>query len=82
MDIAASLGIQQLKRAWTFQKRRAEMATFYNDAFQGFTGVLPPQPQEGDVHAWHLYVLRIGLEATISRDRFTTPLASLLARYI
>lgn len=69
-DIAASLGIQQLKKAWKFQNRRSEMAAYYNAAFKDLPVILPPDACEGDVHAWHLYILRLGDEAAISRDRF------------
>jgi dTDP-4-amino-4,6-dideoxygalactose transaminase len=69
-DIAAALGIQQLKKAWGFQKRRAEMAAFYDEAFKDLPILLPPKAPAGDVHAWHLYVIRLKDEVTISRDRF------------
>jgi dTDP-4-amino-4,6-dideoxygalactose transaminase len=69
-DIAASLGIHQLKKAWSFQKRRAEMAVLYDQAFKDLPLMLPPHASEGDVHAWHLYVIRLGSEVRISRDRF------------
>ena len=69
-DIAASLGIQQLKKAGAFQKGRSEMAAYYDKAFDGLPVMLPPKAPEGDVHAWHLYVLRLGDEVSVSRDRF------------
>jgi len=37
--------------------------------------MLPPRAPGGDVHAWHLYVLRLGAAAPISRDRFIEVLA-------
>jgi len=69
-DIAASLGIHQLKRAWELQKRRTEMASTYNRAFASLPVSLPPIAPADDVHAWHLYVLRIGAQAPIRRDAF------------
>ena len=30
----------------------------------------PPPASHGDMHAWHLYVVRLGDEVTISRDHF------------
>jgi dTDP-4-amino-4,6-dideoxygalactose transaminase len=69
-DIAASLGIHQLKKAGAFQKRRSEMAAYYDKAFGDLPVMLPPKAPEGDVHAWHLYILRLGDEVTVSRDRF------------
>lgn len=69
-DIAASLGIQQLKKVGAFQKRRSEMAAYYDKAFIDLPVILPPKAPEGDVHAWHLYVLRLSDEVAVSRDRF------------
>ena len=69
-DIAAALGIHQLKRAQGFQARRAEIAARYDAAFRGLPLVTPPLPAVGDRHAWHLYALRLGDGAGIGRDRF------------
>ncbi|GLI36663.1 DegT/DnrJ/EryC1/StrS aminotransferase family protein [Geobacter hydrogenophilus] len=69
-DLAASLGIHQLKKAWQFQKRRAAMAAIYDEAFKELPVILPPHAPEGDVHAWHLYVIRLRDDVSISRDRF------------
>lgn len=69
-DIAASLGIQQLKKAWRFQKRREGMAAKYDEAFKDLPVLLPPKAPSNDVHAWHLYVLRLHDNAAVSRNRF------------
>jgi dTDP-4-amino-4,6-dideoxygalactose transaminase len=69
-DMAASLGIQQLKKAWRFQEKRSGMAMRYDYAFKDLPLVLPPHPPPGDVHSWHLYVVRLTDDAWISRDRF------------
>lgn len=69
-DIAASLGIHQLKKAWQFQLRRSEMATIYDEGLCDLPVLLPPHAPEGDTHAWHLYVLRLAPEASVKRDRF------------
>jgi dTDP-4-amino-4,6-dideoxygalactose transaminase len=69
-DIAAAMGLHQLKRAQGFQARRAEIAARYDAAFQGLPLVTPPLPAAGDRHAWHLYALRLGDGAGIERDRF------------
>lgn len=69
-DIAAALGIQQLKKAWKFQERRSEMAAFYNEAFKDLPLILPPKAPANDVHAWHLYVIRLKDDLSVSRDRF------------
>ena len=69
-DIAAALGLQQLKKAWRFQQQRQALAMHYHQALAGLPLVLPPGPCQGDLHAWHLYVVRLGDAATISRDLF------------
>ena len=69
-DIAAALGLQQLKKARAFQRTRARIATMYDEAFAELPLLLPPKPPAGDQHAWHLYVLRLTDAAGIERDRF------------
>ena len=69
-DIAAALGIQQLKKAHAFQQRREAIAVMYDAAFAGLPVLRPPRPAAGDRHAWHLYVLRLADDAGIARDRF------------
>jgi len=68
-DIAAALGLQQLKKARRFQQRRAALAALYDEALAGLPVLLPPQPRAGDTHAWHLYVLRLADGAGIARGR-------------
>ena len=69
-DIAAAMGLHQLKRLTTFQKRREEIAQQFNEAFAGLPVITPPVPTAGDVHAWHLYVLRLGDGVKVGRDAF------------
>ncbi|MFG6468674.1 DegT/DnrJ/EryC1/StrS family aminotransferase [Roseateles sp. BYS87W] len=69
-DLAAALGLHQLKRLPAFQKRREQIATRYHEAFADLPVILPPDAPEGDVHSWHLYVLRLAEDAGISRDEF------------
>ncbi|PND39666.1 UDP-4-amino-4,6-dideoxy-N-acetyl-beta-L-altrosamine transaminase [Paucibacter aquatile] len=69
-DIAAALGIHQLKRIQAFQARREQIAAAYNEAFADLPLILPPKAVEGDVHSWHLYVLRLSDAAKIERDAF------------
>lgn len=69
-DIAASLGVEQLKKAYRFQQRRAEIADYYNRALGELPIVKPPGPEEGDTHAWHLYAIQLAREARVGRDEF------------
>lgn len=69
-DIAASLGIHQLKRANSFQQKRAQIAAMYDEALAGFPIIRPPHAALGEIHAWHLYVAQLGDDAVLSRDVF------------
>lgn len=73
-DIAASLGLHQLQRIDGFQHKREHIAQRFDAALADLPLVLPPRPvHAGDVHAWHLYVVRLSDEAIaqgITRDGF------------
>jgi len=74
-DLAASLGIHQLRKAHAFQARRAELAARYDEAFGDLPLICPSDVPPGDVHAWHLYVVRLQDAAGVSRDRFIEQMA-------
>jgi dTDP-4-amino-4,6-dideoxygalactose transaminase len=69
-DVAASLGIHQLKRAHIFQQRRAYLASLYDQALVDLPLVLPPHAADGDLHAWHIYVVQLADSTSIERDTF------------
>ena len=69
-DIAAALGLQQLKRAQAFRQARERVVLRYNAGFAGLPLVVPPLPPAGELHSWHLYVLRLADGAGVPRDRF------------
>ena len=69
-DIAAALGLHQLKRLPAFQARREAIAQRYQAAFADLPVILPPEAPEGDTHSWHLYVLRLADTSPIDRDAF------------
>ena len=68
-DILSAIGRVQLKKAKTFFEQRKKIAQKYNAAFAGNDSfILPP---DGEGNAWHLYILRLNLEALkIGRDEF------------
>jgi len=68
-DIAAALGLQQLKKAHAFQQARERIAVAYDAGLAGLPLTLPPRALPGDMHAWHLYVMRLTEGAPIDRDR-------------
>ena len=75
-DMAAAIGIVQLKRAWSFQKRRAELCKRYDEALSKLPVRLPPKAPEGEIHACHLYAIRLLDDAPIERDEFITRMAN------
>lgn len=70
-DMAASLGIHQLKKARGFRSRREAIALRYNEAFTDLPIRLPVVRSRTDMHAWHLFVILLDPdEAQVSRDEF------------
>ncbi|RDK84008.1 UNVERIFIED_ORG: dTDP-4-amino-4,6-dideoxygalactose transaminase [Idiomarina abyssalis] len=69
-DIAASIGVHQLKRLTGFQKKRAEMAAFYSEKLKGLPLTLPHLMRETDQHAWHLYPVLLDSDSQVPRDQF------------
>jgi dTDP-4-amino-4,6-dideoxygalactose transaminase len=67
-DLAAALGIHQLRKAAQFRRRRAEIAARYNKELCALPLRLPPDAAQGDEHAWHLYVVQVAHDAPTSRD--------------
>ena len=76
-DLQAALGLAQLRRFGTFQRRRRRIAAAYQRAFQDYSELIVPQEVLGTRHAWHVYLLRLRLERLrIDRDRFLQALAA------
>jgi dTDP-4-amino-4,6-dideoxygalactose transaminase len=70
-DIAAALGLAQLKKVESMWQRRAEIAARYNAAFAEMPELEVPAVKSGIRHAWHLYILRLHLKLlTIQRNDF------------
>ena len=67
-DVAAALGIQQLRRVNEFQSRRTAIADRYLYELRDLPIDLPPAGAAGDVHAWHLFVIRLAADHRRSRD--------------
>lgn len=70
-DLAAALGIHQLKKAETFRVKRESIARQYNQAFADLPLRIPYVAKPQDTHSWHLYVIQLELERLrITRNRF------------
>lgn len=69
-DIAASMGIHQLKKANSFQQKRAMLAALYDECLADLPIIRPPHADVGDVHSWHLYVIQLEDGVKIKRNLF------------
>ncbi|MGZ8321264.1 MAG: DegT/DnrJ/EryC1/StrS family aminotransferase, partial [Telluria sp.] len=76
-DIAAAIGVQQLRKIDRFLQRRQQLARAYADGLQGLPLQLPPDAAEGSGHAWHLYVVRLARGARLGRDDMIGKLSEL-----
>jgi dTDP-4-amino-4,6-dideoxygalactose transaminase len=74
-DVAAQIGIDQLKRLDGFNERRRALADRYFAELEGFSGaVLPARGDSG--HAWHMFQLLIDFAARgITRAAFQKMMA-------
>jgi dTDP-4-amino-4,6-dideoxygalactose transaminase len=73
-DIAAAIGIAQLKKALAMHERRQAVAERYNAGLKGLPMVLPATAPAGDLHSWHLYIARLTIDSPIARDQLVTEL--------
>jgi dTDP-4-amino-4,6-dideoxygalactose transaminase len=69
-DIAAAIGIHQLRRANEFQQRRERIARQFDAGLAGLPLSLPPQALPGDLHSWHLYPVQLTERAAVNRETF------------
>lgn len=70
-DIQAALGLIQLKRLPEMHARRTAIAGRYHAALSGVDGLQLPAARHGVEHAWHIYAIRLELDAlTTSRNAF------------
>ena len=67
-DMAGALGRVQLKRLPAFLARRQQLAQRYLEALQPLPLILPADAPAGDIHSWHLFVLRLNEHTTLTRD--------------
>ena len=69
-DLAAAIGIHQLRQADSFRERRAEVAAEYHRQLAGLPAVVLPVEDANRRHSWHLYAIRIDpAHTTVTRDR-------------
>jgi dTDP-4-amino-4,6-dideoxygalactose transaminase len=71
-DLAAAIGVMQLKRAHVFQRQRQRIADQYFDCLSDLPIDCPARAPPGCGHAWHLFPVRVHADAPIGRDDLIT----------
>ena len=67
-DIAAAMGIHQLKKLPGFLDRRQYLAKRYFDTLVDLPLALPVDDVDGGSHSWHLFVIRVQDNSPVNRD--------------
>jgi len=75
-DIAAAMGIHQLKKLPKFVDRRKYLARRYFDSLVNLPLILPADDTDGGSHSWHLFVIRLQDNAPVGRDQLIQILSS------
>lgn len=74
-DIAAAIGIHQLRKADRFHQRRTQLAELYQELLNEVDELILPQAQPNRIHSWHLFAIRLQLERLkLDRAQFITEL--------
>ncbi len=60
-DMAAAIGVHQLKKCDLFLNSRARYAQYYTESFRDCDELILPTERAEIEHAWHLYVLKLNL---------------------
>jgi len=70
-DLAASLGIEQLKKCHALAAARRRIAAAYDEGFADLAEIAVPVCRSDVEHAWHLYVIQLDLDRlAIDRREF------------
>ena len=70
-DIAAAIGIEQLKKCSEFREARQRIAMIYTKAFADFEEIQSPLCQDDVQHAWHLFIIQLDLRRLqVTRNQF------------
>jgi perosamine synthetase len=68
-DIAAAIGLHQLRKADILHARRVELAEQYTDGLREVEELILPKTMPNRIHSWHLYSVRLKLDdCGVNRD--------------
>lgn len=74
-DLAASIGIHQLRKAEAMHRKRAQAAELYRRLLADVEELVLPRQSPNRIHSWHLFVIRLKLDRLkIDRAQFITDL--------
>lgn len=73
-DIAAAIGIEQLKQLDTFNARRAENAAYYSEHLRNIRGLQLPRVFQQRTHVYHQYTVRVLDDFPLTRDKLVARL--------
>jgi perosamine synthetase len=74
-DLAAAIGLHQLRKADRLHRRRSALAGQYHAALKEVEEIVLPQLMPDRIHSWHLYVIRLKLDhLCIDRRQFIAQL--------
>jgi dTDP-4-amino-4,6-dideoxygalactose transaminase len=74
-DVQAAIGLQQLKRLDSMQRRRRQIVAQYDEAFGPLSELETPYERPHVHSAWHIYLLRLRRDRLgIGRDAFVAEL--------
>jgi dTDP-4-amino-4,6-dideoxygalactose transaminase len=77
-DIAAAIGLHQVRKANAFHARRTELALQYTRSLREVEEVIVPRVQPDRIHSWHLYCIRLRVDRLrIDRAQFIAELKQL-----
>lgn len=75
-DVAAAVGIIQLRRAYALQADRERAALRYFDRLYGLPLDCPARAPNGSHHSWHLFPIRVHETARATRDDLIADLSA------
>jgi len=61
-DIAAAIGLHQVRKADRLHQRRAHWAATYTERLRDIDELILPQQLPDRIHSWHLYAVRLKLD--------------------
>lgn len=74
-DVAAAMGLAQLRKAVGMRDRRKAISERFSAAFRAIPEIQLPHDRADCEHAWHLYMIRLNLDMlSIDRARFMSAL--------